>query len=214
MDPFTVAVALARYTYNVDAVTRAKALYEHFGGDCADPQDLVRVCMTDKMYIATELAPPTGAAYVNHALEAYANEAAQYVHLNRIGSERIWPAPWGGEDKIARSVAEASEKVETMLRELERKVSAADDGDSIYLKLKKESWENIFRVLKWCAPMELTVCEDAYVGATGEHWSLGNFWAAIHELQRQFGEEEGGVSESAVDGGGGADPGGTDGGAG
>ena len=80
------------------------------------------------------------------------------------------------------------------------------------LVLRKESWANIFRVLKWCAPMELSVSESAYLEMEGEHWSLGNFWAAIQEMQRQFGDGEDGrdqvsESEGSVDGNGGSDSG-------
>ncbi len=61
--------------------------------------------------------------------------------------------------------------------------------ERVSVKLKRESWENIFRVLEWCAPMELSSSEErSYLKVTGEHWSLGNFWAAIHEAQRQVEE--------------------------
>lgn len=58
-------------------------------------------------------------------------------------------------------------------------------NEKISVELRQDSWENIFRVLKWCAPMKLGVTPDAYLSQTGEHWSLGNFWAAIQEAQRQ-----------------------------
>lgn len=57
--------------------------------------------------------------------------------------------------------------------------------EKISVTLRKETWENIFRVLKWCAPMKLGVHEDAYLAQNGEHWSLGNFWAAIQSAQQQ-----------------------------
>lgn len=114
MDPLALAVALSRYTYNVDAVTRAKALYEHFGGDCAPIERLVEVCHTNSAMIVTELAPPTAAVYVNHALELYAEEAMQWVLINRMGSS-MFPPPWDGEDKIAEKVDAAAKNVVELL---------------------------------------------------------------------------------------------------
>ena len=76
LEPLVVAVALARYSYNLSPGERAEKLYEHFEGNCAEPDELLRIMMTDKMFMTTELAPPTGAVFVNHALETYADEAA------------------------------------------------------------------------------------------------------------------------------------------
>jgi len=65
------------------------------------------------------------------------------------------------------------------------------NGDpKLSLTLKLSSWKNIFRVLKWTAPMDLQIDERVYFHNTGEHWSTGNFWAAVQELERQVSEKE------------------------
>lgn len=191
LEPLVVAVALARYSYNVSPGERAEKLYEHFEGQCAEPDDLLRVMLTDKMFMTTELAPPTGAVFVNHALEKYADEAARHVAINRAGSPHLFPPPFGGIDDITKNIDKAAQNVAQLLNNLGFRVKDAKPGEDVALILKKESWQNIFRVLKWSAPMELSVSENAYLEMEGEHWSLGNFWAAIQELQRQFGEGDG-----------------------
>lgn len=60
----------------------------------------------------------------------------------------------------------------------------------IEVSLRAESWKNIFRVLKWTAPMRLSIDEGEYHRREGEHWSLGNFWAAVQDLQRQVKAQE------------------------
>ncbi len=208
LEPLVVAVALARYSYNVSPGERAEKLYEHFEGDCAEPDELLRIMLTDKMFMSTELAPPTGAVFVNHALEVYADEAAKWVAINRAGSPHLFPQPFGI-DEITKNIDQAAENVGKMLGRLGIRIKDAKPGEDVALVLRKESWENIFRVLKWCAPMELSVSESAYLEMEGEHWSLGNFWAAIQELQRQHGDGDDGEdqvseSESGVDGNGGS----------
>lgn len=66
----------------------------------------------------------------------------------------------------------------------------AKSDDYFLLTLKRSSWKNIFRVLKWVSPLAPSSSMDAYRAHTGEHWTLGNFWASIQELQRQFDEQE------------------------
>jgi len=56
-------------------------------------------------------------------------------------------------------------------------------------ELKRSSWENIFRVLKWAAPMNCSN-EEGYKAQEGEFWSIGGFWAQVQELQRQLGEHK------------------------
>lgn len=206
LEPFVVAVALARYSYNVPPGHRAEALYEHFEGRCAEPDDLLRIMLTDKMFMTTELAPPTGAVFVNHALEKYGDEAAKWVAINRAGSPHLFPQPFGI-DKITENIDKAAKNVATILNRLGIEVRDAAPGEEVALVLKKESWANIFRVLKWCAPMELSVSESAYLEMEGDHWSLGNFWAAIQELQRQYGdgEDESQSGEGSVASNGGSD---------
>jgi len=57
-------------------------------------------------------------------------------------------------------------------------------------ELKRDSWENIFRVLKWCAPLSCENEEGYRSQNRGEFFSLGGFWAQVQELQRQLTEHE------------------------
>ena len=204
LEPLVVAVALARYSYNVSPGERAELLYEHFEGNCAEPEELLRIMLTDKMFMTTELASPTAAVFVNHALERYADEAAKWVAINRAGSPNLFPQPFGV-DAITKKIDEAAENVGEMLSKLGIKVRDAGPREDVALILRKESWENIFRVMKWCAPMELSISEEAYHVMEKEHWSLGSFWASIQELQRQFGDgdddTQGGKGDVDGDGG-------------
>jgi len=59
------------------------------------------------------------------------------------------------------------------------------DNPTVAFELKRSSWENIFRVLKWCAPMHCSN-EEEYKAQTDEFWSLGNFWASVQSLQGQL----------------------------
>ena len=77
--PIDIAVALDLYGFNVSAYERAKALYDHFNGCCAEMDELVRKV---DYYPATELAPPTALVYVEHALARYGVEAQQRNEIN------------------------------------------------------------------------------------------------------------------------------------
>lgn len=80
IDPLVTAVALSLYAYNVSPVKRAEHIYRHFDGACAEPDELVRAVMS--IAPATELAMPSAAVYVQHALDTYQREAAERVAAN------------------------------------------------------------------------------------------------------------------------------------
>lgn len=157
-----VSVAISLYHYNVPPVTRAKKLYEHFGGNCAEPEELVRILHETPHIFATELAQPAARVYIQHALEKYGQEARERVFMNDMPFEDIVD---GKKPKLD-----------------------IDSGD-VSLTLKRSSWENIFRVLKWCAPMDISEAQEkTYHDQTGDYWTIGNFWASVQRLQQQFEE--------------------------
>jgi len=74
------AVAMSLYQYNVQPGIRVQKLYDHFNGDCAELDELLR--LVDSTYWATEMAYPTAKVYLQHALERYGDEAKQRIRLN------------------------------------------------------------------------------------------------------------------------------------
>ncbi len=87
--PIETAIALALYAYNVSAVTRGAKLYNHFEGDCMEPEELVHVCHERAHAIATELPFPSAVVYVFHALEQYGEEAREKVRLEENLGSRL-----------------------------------------------------------------------------------------------------------------------------
>ena len=84
-DPVVTAVALSLYAYNVSAEERARKLYDHFDGKCAELEYLIRILNAHATYAATELAYPTAVVYVTHALEVYGQEALHRCQVNTGG---------------------------------------------------------------------------------------------------------------------------------
>lgn len=69
----SAAVAMSLYQYNVSPGHRAERLYEHFEGNCAEP---------DKLLTLVDSRQPTALVYLSHALIKYGDEAAERVYVN------------------------------------------------------------------------------------------------------------------------------------
>ena len=82
VDALIVATAISLYGYNVSPFIRAKKLWDHFGGECAELDELVATLVTDNGYAATALATPTALVYVQHAMDQYGVEADHRVRVN------------------------------------------------------------------------------------------------------------------------------------
>lgn len=72
--------AVSLYSYNVDPLTRATKLFQHFNGECADLDDLIR--WVDDRNWATEMPYPTAVAYLKHAVDKYGEEATRRCAIN------------------------------------------------------------------------------------------------------------------------------------
>jgi len=87
--PLEVAIAISLYTYNVSPAERALKLHQHFSGQCAELEDLVRILVDVPAFFATEFAVPTAFVYVKHALLRYGLEAKNRVaaetHMGELG---------------------------------------------------------------------------------------------------------------------------------
>ncbi len=125
--PIEVAVALARYGFNVSPEERAELLHLHFDGDCAEPEELVSCCSRDRVgFIATELAFPTAEVYVAHALERYGEEARELVLMNRAFT--LGDVKGDKKDECEIEVLErVNARGEYMIVRLQRAVAYGDD---------------------------------------------------------------------------------------
>lgn len=86
--PIEVAISLSLYSYNVSPLERARRIYDHFEGDCADMDELVRIMSDYSGCAATELAYPSAAVYVQQALEECGEAATVRVrHSATSGPE-------------------------------------------------------------------------------------------------------------------------------
>jgi hypothetical protein len=83
-EPVEVAIALALYGYNVAPIERAKAIYDHFNGDCTELHELVNY-MVRYGSAPTAMAFPSVEVYVQHALDMYGEEARMRVVIERKG---------------------------------------------------------------------------------------------------------------------------------
>lgn len=81
-------VAVSLYSFNVSPVERAKAIHNHFGGDCMEIHDLVWFFTGSRAaHWATELPMLTAEVYRQHAVARYGAEAQMRVVAN-LGPER------------------------------------------------------------------------------------------------------------------------------
>ncbi len=78
--PLVNAMAMSLYAYNINTFERADALYRHFKGNCAEMSELC--WMVDSKNWATEMAGPTAALYLEHAIARYGDEAWTRVEAN------------------------------------------------------------------------------------------------------------------------------------
>ena len=92
--PIEVAVALSLYGYNVSPGERAEKIYDHFKGNCAEPEDLVQM-MEHYGCAPTALAMPSAVVYVQHAMDKYGEEARERVRINLAGWPVIKPQDLG-----------------------------------------------------------------------------------------------------------------------
>lgn len=83
-EPIEVAVALALYGYNVSAAVRARAIYDHFDGACAELDELYGY-MYNYGSAPTAMAFPSAEVYVEQALARYGREAKERCAIERRG---------------------------------------------------------------------------------------------------------------------------------
>ena len=82
--PIEVAISLSLYAYNVSPLERARRVYDHFKGDCAELDELVRIMSDYSGYAATELSYPSAAVYVQQALEECGDAASERVRVSAL----------------------------------------------------------------------------------------------------------------------------------
>ena len=66
-------------------------------------------------------------------------------------------------------------------------IPPTNDEPVLTLTLTQSSWSQIFETLSWggtATPSDAV--QKRFLQETGFHYSEGNFWAALQELQRQF----------------------------
>ena len=79
-DQLIACTAMSLYQYNVDPLTRAEKLYEHFSGLCCEMHEMLE--HVDNKHWATQMAAPTALWYMQHAMERYGREAEERVQIN------------------------------------------------------------------------------------------------------------------------------------
>lgn len=78
LDDATIAgIALTLYTYNVRPEERARKLYDAFGGDCYEVDEIIeKFLLKDRgAFIMSDLPIAMAKAYMQHALERYEVQA-------------------------------------------------------------------------------------------------------------------------------------------
>lgn len=156
--PIETAVALSLYAFNVSAAERAKILYDHFGGDCAELVDLVRTLSREGEFAVTQLAMPTAVIYVQHALVRYGREARMRVNVEREHSSFDFP------DDVCAPVVPAQ-----MSADMTRRLDDAMEGA---VALTADSRKRLLNLAAWArlSPTECLeqVLKGAYKAVTEE----------------------------------------------
>jgi len=61
------------------------------------------------------------------------------------------------------------------------------NGKALSLTLRQESWDRFFTVLHECGLREVgRRRQELIFQKTGEHWSIGDFWALVQTLEGDF----------------------------
>ena len=76
----SAATAASLYQYNTPPRDMACALWNSFGGHCAELEELLR--LVQSVHWATEMAAPTAAKFLEHALLKYGDEATERTLIN------------------------------------------------------------------------------------------------------------------------------------
>ncbi len=169
-EPVEVGVALSLYGFNVSPVERAKLLFDHFRGDCAEPGTIVETLTNKTAYVMTELAPPTAEVYVIQALARYGDEAKEYVRINRKSIDDL---------------------LNVDLSEMPTSTHISESFPRRALHLSQSSWKNLLNVVTMCVPVALEPKEKkTYLERTGKEWTVGDFWDSVRELRKQLGQED------------------------
>ncbi len=138
-EPVEVGVALSLYGYNVSPIERAKKLFDHFKGDCAELESLVHTLTNMQSHAMTDLALPTAEVYVIHALAKYGDEAREYVKINRTHIDDLLNAELSN---MPRSLRLSLPSWENLLNTIKMcvPVGLSDDERETYFKKTGKHW--------------------------------------------------------------------------
>ena len=84
-EALAMAMAVALYRFNTRPEKRARLLFDHFKGACAEMSELVK--MVDNPNWALGMPAPTAMVYLVHGCEEYLEEARRRVGANLFASD-------------------------------------------------------------------------------------------------------------------------------